>query len=150
MCSTNTERIGNCTVQYGKDSVYQNLSAPVIGPVNSLFPIVDVETTVTYYHQASVIINSSLEIIIKSIDTFTNDVLYSTYTASTMTPSMAATSHPPLFPMNSSPAVNNDVTLKIYQLGLAVFVVIILILALGTAIIIIVLLLQKGINELQP
>ena len=143
MCSTNTERTGNCTVQYGIDPFYQNLSAPVIGPVNSLLTIVDIETTITYYHQASVIINSSLEIIIKSVDTFSiEDDIHNI--ASSMTPSMAATSHPPLFPMNSSPAVNNSVTLKIYQLGLAAFVVI---MALGTAaIIIIVLLIHKGIQ----
>ena len=149
MCSTNTERIGNCTVQYGKDPFYQNLSAPVIGPVNLLFPIVDIETSTTYYHKASVMINSSLKIIIKSVDTFiTEDDVHSTTSA--MSPSMAATSHPPPFPMNSSPAVKNGVTLKIYQLGLVVFVVIILILlTLGTAIIIIVLLIQKGSNALH-
>ena len=149
MCSTNIERTENCTVQYGKDPLYQNLSAPVIGPVNSLFSIVDIETTITYYHQASVMINSSLEIIIKSVDNFTiEDDVHNT--TSSMTPSMAATSHPPLFSMNSSPAVNNGVTLTIYQLGLAAFVVIILILlTLGTTIIIIVLLIHKGSNELH-
>ena len=139
MCSTNTESIGNCTVQYGKDPFYQNQSAPVIVPVNSLFPIVDIETTVTYYHQASVIINSSLEIIIKSVDTFTTeDDVHST--ASAMTPSIAATSHPPIKFFSAV------VTLKLYQLGLAVLVVI---MALGTAIIVIVLLNHKGINELH-
>ena len=144
MCSTNTESIGNCTVQYGKDPFYQNLSASVIGPVNFLFPIVDIENTITYYHQASVMINSSLEIIIKSVDTFTteDDVQK---TASSMTPSMASTSNSPLFPMNSSPG---GIILTFYQLGLITFAVIILILALGTTIIIIVLLIiQKGNNS---
>ena len=143
MCSTNTESIGNCTVQYGKDPFYQNLSASVIGPVNFLFPIVDIENTITYYHQASVMINSSLEIIIKSVDTFTTED--DQKTASSMTPSMASTSHSPLFPMNSSPG---GIILTFYQLGLITFAVIILILALGTTIIIIVLLIiQKGNNS---
>ena len=64
--------IETCAVQYTRDPSYGNLSAPVMGPINREFHICFLQPIPgVYYHQASVIINSTFSIRLRSITTFT-------------------------------------------------------------------------------
>ena len=56
----------NCSIQYTKDSSFNNLSSPVIGPFNIPFVIPIKETVYVYYHKATVVINSSLVVSVRS------------------------------------------------------------------------------------
>lgn len=70
-CSSLVEGIDYCTIQYGMDHSYDNLSSPVTGPMDTLFHICVLELTpAVYYHQGSVIINSTLEIRVRSSTAF--------------------------------------------------------------------------------
>lgn len=63
----------NCSIQYTKDSSFNNLSKPVIGPFNIPFAIPIKETTLSvYYLQAAVVVNSSLVITVRSSKVFTS------------------------------------------------------------------------------
>ena len=58
----------NCSIQYTKDSSFRNLSSPVIGPFNIPFAIPIKETTL--YAQATVIVNTSIIISVRSSNVF--------------------------------------------------------------------------------
>ena len=58
----------NCSIQYTKDSSFSNLSSPVIGPFNIPFAIPIKETTL--YAQATVVVNTSLVISVRSSNAF--------------------------------------------------------------------------------
>ena len=64
----------NCSVQYTQDPLYANLSTPVIGPVNTPFPVLYVNIADlsfgTLYHQISFLINSSFKVIIRGNHSF--------------------------------------------------------------------------------
>ncbi len=127
LCITSLENVEECFVQYGKDPYYQNLSSPISGPVNSKFPIPLIfgKQEMVYYHQTTVKVNSSLDIIIRSsfvYDSISSDVsmeeVYGIY-------------------------------ISAYQLGLIGSAVSILLLGLTTSIIVIIILLRKGNQTLQ-
>lgn len=66
-CSSQMENIKTCTVQYSMNRFYGNLSQPVTGPINTLFHVCFMEpTSAIYYHQASVMISPTLEVIVRS------------------------------------------------------------------------------------
>ncbi len=121
LCNTSLESVEECFVQYGKDPYYQNLSSPISGPVNSKFPIPLIfdEQEMVYYHQITVKVNSSLDIIIRSsfvYDSISSDV-------------------------DVSMEVVYGIYISAYQLGLIGCAFSIL---LATSIIVIVILLRKG------
>ncbi len=67
LCTTSLESVEDCSVQYGRDALYQSFFSTIIGPVNTKFPIFDkLEIAMVYYHQTTVKVNSSLEIIVRS------------------------------------------------------------------------------------
>ncbi len=120
LCTTSLASVEECFVQYGIDPHYQKLSSPINGPVNSKFliPIVMGKQEMVYYHQTTVKVNSSLDIIIRS--SFVYD------------------------PSDVSMEVVYDISISVYQLGLIGCVFTILLLGLTTSIIVIIILLRKG------
>lgn len=105
--------VTHCSIQFSTDPSYADLSSPTVGPTNTLFYFTFMEPThAIYYHQASVVVNSTLEIIVRSSDVFNfahgegteccNRAYTTQYTTQTL-------------PNHSSKGV---VMLKVYQLGL--------------------------------
>ena len=140
LCSTNLESVEECSIQYGRDPNYQNLSSPIRGPVNSRFPIDDEQEDV-HHHQTTMRVNSFLEIIIRS--TFV-------YSSSSITDEniMKTTANFRTFPLTDHNTPNDvkvmGITLVSWQLGLIGCVFTILMMGLTTSIIVIIVLLRKG------
>ena len=67
LCLTQTKSVKTCKIEYSEDSSYSNFSTPVSGPIGSPFPVRFMDgTSNVYYHQASVVVNSTLEIVVRS------------------------------------------------------------------------------------
>lgn len=121
-CVSAEEFISTCTIQFSNDPRYINLCTQISGPINSPFYYVLVETLpITYYHQAIVIIDSTLELRIRSSEPLTissdnvNDLEHAT--------SMSIT------PTTTSSSSNSAlVMLEVYQLGLLGLLMLILLL----------------------
>ncbi len=61
MCIS-SESTGNCSVQYGQDPSYQDLSLPIQSPLNSTFPLPLLESNTVYYYLATVTINPTFTV----------------------------------------------------------------------------------------
>ena len=71
LCLTWTEGVESCKIQFSNGPSYSNLSTPVSGPIGSPFPVRFVDgTSSVYYHQASTVVNSTLEIVVRSNGVF--------------------------------------------------------------------------------
>ena len=71
LCVSPIRSISHCSIQFSRDRSYTNLSFPNVGPMNTLFYFMLSATAPgVYYHQASVVINSSLEIVVHSGSAF--------------------------------------------------------------------------------
>lgn len=128
LCSSQTEGIKNCKIQYSKDPSYSNLSIPVTGPIGSPFPVCFVDGTLSvYYHQASVIINSTLEIIVRpnGVFTFATDSTTSSEKEDTTVPDHA-------------------LVLEVYQMGLIGLLIAVLALALAICTGVVIVLNRRG------
>ncbi len=55
----NRLRDGSCSIQYGQDSSYQDLSPPIQSPLNSPITLPLLEPNTIYYSLATVTINTS-------------------------------------------------------------------------------------------
>ena len=119
-CSSPDKRIKNCSIQYTKSSSYSNLSFPITGLVDVHFPLFLWERAV-YYHQASAIINATLEVVVQSMGVVNtaNIETSSYYTDTENTTSVFSTAH-----------TLGTTTLKNYVLGLIAAVIAVLLLTL--------------------
>ena len=54
-----SESDGNCSIEYGQDPSYQDLSPPIQTPLNCLITLPLLEPNTIYYYQVTIIINSS-------------------------------------------------------------------------------------------
>lgn len=130
MCITQTQGIENCSIQYGKDPFYDNLSPPVTGPINTPFLIPFMElSTATYYHQAIITINSSLVVIMRSNGRLT----FPDFETSADT-------------MFTTPENKNTVMLEAYHLGLVGSVILVLLILVLIMAVVIARLIHKGNN----
>ena len=69
VCFSRLKQLDVCRVQYTTDPSFANLSLPVWGPINSTFtlPLQNrLRETVNYYHQVTVTIDESLEVVLRS------------------------------------------------------------------------------------
>ena len=122
LCTSQLSSISQCSIQFSRDAFYNNLSTPTIGPINAPFKFPFTETpSALYYHQASVAI-SDLEIIVRSSEALTLNIIESTTEYSTT-----------LMLNESSSAcdVEGAIVMEVYQLGLLGLLFLILISALG-------------------
>ena len=142
-CNSSIKDISTCSIQFGKNPWYQNLSSPVIGPMNRIFPLPIVETTSNiYYYQVAVLINSTLMIIVRSYylswGEKPNDV--TTPTAPTNTFSNVDHDIPPAASTYTTHNVvkdmNNRKMLEWYQGGITVLAFVVVIISLVLAIVI--------------
>lgn len=74
LCSSPIMGIENCSIRYTTDYSYENLSPPIMGPINTPFQIIPegVISAAVYYHQASVIVDPSMKITVRSRDIIYN------------------------------------------------------------------------------
>ena len=92
-----------CNFQYTGDAAYNNLSSPIIGPVNVPFVISPLEAVTTgvtyYYYQVTVMVNYTFRIVIRSRKSFINTVTEDEQTPKTITNHISTfpTSLPPVF-----------------------------------------------------
>lgn len=138
-CSSHTEGIEICKIQYSMDTSYSSLSAPVTGPIGTAFPvcIVDLSSRIIYYHQASMMINSTLEIVVRSSDVFT-----------------FATTDNPLSndgitnqERNTTVPKHSYIELKVYQVGLMGLLMVVLVLALAICTGVVIIQNHRGNND---
>ncbi len=61
MCNS-SESSGSCSIQYGQDPSYQDLSSSIQTPLNSTFPLPLLEPNIVYYYLATVTINSTFTV----------------------------------------------------------------------------------------
>ena len=134
LCSTRIEDIENCSVQYSQDPHYINLTSPITGLTNTPFPVLsaspaslDVTTEALYYHQASIVIDASFEVVIRARDSFS----FEGHVV------MATSPFPTDFKMMT-------IELEIYQLALLGAVIAVLLLAGSACFCFVIVLLQKG------
>lgn len=129
--------IENCSIQYTLDPYYRNLSSPVTGPINTPFPMITIihKDSTMYYHQATVITNTSTKVILRSSDVFTTAIHDTSGIGVTNTTL-------PFLPTGSENRVT--IVLETYQVGLFGSVVAVLLLIVVISIIVIILLLNKG------
>ena len=69
LCSSHLDYPGGCTVQYGTDPSYDDLSLPIKGPINSVFLLPVMEGRTVYYHQTTITVDSEsvAKIIVRSV-----------------------------------------------------------------------------------
>lgn len=127
--------MNNCSIQYTTEYSYENLTHQVIGPINTPFPIISLEevSTVVYYHQATIVVNTSISVVVRARDVFFTYSSTSHY-ASQTDPAQFATTFP------SEPTI----ILHRSHLGLIVAVIAVLLLGLTVSIIFIIFLVCKG------
>lgn len=115
LCTSPIKDITNCSIQFSRDPFYNNLSFPITIPMNEVYLFTFIGyTPAVYYHQASVVVNSTLEIIVHSSNILiiaSNDI--------------GKTDDNSTF-LNQSITSGGVVMLKIYQLGLLGLVIAVL------------------------
>lgn len=76
LCSSLRQDIKNCSIQYTLDPYYRNMNSPVLGPINIPFQILTIihKDSTLYYHQATVITNTSAKVILRSSNVFTTAI----------------------------------------------------------------------------
>ena len=74
LCSVNNVVDLNCSVQYSQDLYYTNFSPPITGPINSPFPISLPDSSKDLYYQASIMLNSSLKVIVRTRSPFSKEI----------------------------------------------------------------------------
>lgn len=97
LCVTSIPGVENCSIQFTTDYSYQNLSPPVFGRINIPFKVIPEGISTIIYHQATIIADSSLTVIVRSRDVFTFPVIVNTSLAtptSVSTVSLLPTSIP--------------------------------------------------------
>lgn len=69
LCSSQLQQLSNkmCSVEYGTDHSFYNLSPPILGYVNVPFNIPLLEGSTIYYYQVSANISSSLTVTLQGI-----------------------------------------------------------------------------------
>ena len=74
-CSTTLSEMSNCTIQYGKNSSYQDLGPPISAPLNSSFSLPLMKSSTLYYVQITFMLNSQ-PVILRRNYTTGNGILY--------------------------------------------------------------------------
>ena len=121
-CTSSIRNVNYCTIQFSRDPSYSNLTTPTIGPVNVLFqfPFMETSSSSTYYHQATLNVDSTYTIVVQSSDviSFPNG---ETFPGTSVTES-SATEY-------TTSRSSITLTIEFYQLGL---IALLLFIALAT------------------
>ena len=125
-CTSSIRNVNYCTIQFSRDPSYSNLTTPTIGPVDVLFqfPFMETSSSSTYYHQATLNVDSTYTIVVQSSDviSFPNG---ETFPDTSVTES-STTEY-------TTPRNSITLTIEFYQLGLlGLLIALLLFIALAT------------------